>query len=308
VQTMTVFLQKTKPFHNKMFRFLLHKAKEKVHTGPVTIQWRELELESQFAYKFQSWCHEEYTLETRDIIRSFIALAVTEWILQVFEPELLSTYLQENRQMQVREKWEEIYPYVQFVFHSDDNDELMPSRKTTRKTRLYQTVFDYLQENRELVLHGFVQFRLKEYWKALLEAVDRGIQEYFQDKEYQEFVELLRYFVSIQETKYQVVHVIHHPSKRFLLYDENDSQINLDQLESVLGIGKQDQRDEDFLVSALITLAPKNINVHSVDLNPSLVDTLKNIFDERLTVCTSCMFCLTNGTSLDLAKPTHYNT
>lgn len=178
------------------------------------------------------------------------------------EPEIVQRYVYRDSVLEEEAEITQILPFVKRILDDAPDLEQWPLDKAaTRKAKIYRKTFEYLQENREIILRGFVRFRLKEYWNHLSEAVEAGIDEYLEEKQYQEFVELLRYFISNQETNYNVVHVVPAPGN-FLLYDEASQPIHLEQLDAVFSLSEQKCREEDYLISALVTLAPKQIVFH----------------------------------------------
>ena len=79
-------------------------------------------------------------------------------------------------------------------------------------------LLDFLHNNNRIVIEGFIRFRLKEYIGELKEAADRAVDD-FNRKEYREFVQLLKYFVDIQESKIDTVHVLINDDGVFKLCD-----------------------------------------------------------------------------------------
>lgn len=305
MQTISVYLQREKPTDYEAFRAIVQKLKSQVNTYPVTIDWREQVDKDCHAFVFQSWSDQEYTLETRDIVRAFVSLVIVEWIIRVVEPEFVQRYVSRDSLLEEEAELWQILPYVKRILDdSPDQGEWPIDKAVTRRAKLYRKTFEFLQENREIILRGFARFRLKDYWNHLFEAVDAGIDEYLEEKQYQEFVELLRYFISHQETKYEVVHIVPAAAK-FLLYDQEGQPIQLDQLDAVFSLGEQKCREEDYLISALVTLAPKKIVFHLAEEKQALSQTINGIFENRLVCCTSCAYCLTNRRPLDVNKPTH---
>lgn len=304
MQTLSVLLQKDKPASCEHFRQIVAKAKQKMPTAPVTIEIREETSAGYDIFKFVSWSAEEYTLETRDIVRSFVSLVVMEFIIEQMQPQLIRQIIRKEFSSQLACEWNTLLPYIQLVLKENDAE---PSQ-LSYKTRLYQQILEYLQDHREMILDGFVRFRCKPYRDTLYDAIELGMEQYMEDKEYKEFVELLRYFVSVQETRYELVHVVRGSSKPFLFFDENGSLINLDQLDMILNSVGQEFREEDYVVSALITLAPKRILFHLAEQRTSLIETLNGIFGERLAACESCVYCQNVQRALDFIKSTHYNT
>lgn len=140
---------------------------------------------------------------------------------------------------------------------------------------------EYFSENRELSLEGFIRFRLKEYIDELEYIVDRSVDELLIDREYNEFIKLLRYFVEIQEPKIEEVHVLLEDDKKYTLLDSGFKVINNDMLEDLAKeISDNDISDDDLLISSLITIAPNKIVIHDSNKikNTELLNTIKNVF------------------------------
>ncbi|QDX92916.1 hypothetical protein EEL31_24420 [Brevibacillus laterosporus] len=305
MQTVSVFLQSTHQHYIERFRHILQSMQEMIDTSPVRIECRVEEHECHTQFRFVSWSREEYTCDTLEYMASFVALVITEWTMQVVEVEMLRSFLKRKEHRALIHKFDEIYPYIQFVFHElDEVRENM--NRSTRKAAIYEQVLQYIEEEQYLYLEGFVKFRLKNYHILLDKAFDMGLQQYQQDKEYQEFVELLRFFVSKQEHRYPLVHVVLRESHEFFMYDQEDTKIDLSQLEAILGF--KPDRQEDYIVSALIALAPEKIVIHGAEESSLLLQTMQAVFGDRVLACVSCAHCLTTPGNLDFQFSSHYNT
>ncbi len=70
-----------------------------------------------------------------------------------------------------------------------------------RRNVIVRKLMDYFENTDSLILDGFVNFRLKDYMKDLEEIVDKAVDDFLMEREYKEFIRLLRYFVDIQEPK-----------------------------------------------------------------------------------------------------------
>ncbi|GED34305.1 putative sporulation protein YtxC [Brevibacillus centrosporus] len=303
MQAFRVLLENV-PAHSGTYRAILQEMTERVNTAPVRITYKEEDQNGYHVFFFQSWCEEEYDAQTIDWARAFVALSLAEWIIQVKESEIIEEMAEDLLQSeQLEEEWAEILPYIQRMCqeHEPAGTELFTA--TTRKANVYRKAFTYLEYERTVNVLGFVRFRLQDHWNELFELVEAGIDEYLEDKQYQEFVELLRYFIAVQETKQEVVHVVPSVDKPFHLYDKKGDRLWLDQLDSVLSMEEQNCRDEDYLVSALVTLAPESIVLHMATERPGLTQTIRSIFDSRLSTCQSCPLCLADRRVLDLHNP-----
>lgn len=303
MQTFRVLLENV-PAQCGTYRAIVNEMTQRVNTAPVHVTYKEQGQDGYCLFHFQSWCEEEYDAQTIEWARAFVALTVAEWVMQVKEPEIMEEITADLLQAEeMEEEWPEILPYVERICQESELDGRELFTATTRKAKVYRKAFTYLEEDRSINLLGFVRFRLQDHWNELFELVETGIDEYLEDKQYQEFVELLRYFIAVQETKQEVVHVVPSVDKPFHLYDKKGDRLWMDQLDAVLNMDEQNCRDEDYLVSALVTLAPESIVLHLTMDKPGLAQTISSIFDSRLTTCHSCPLCLSSRRVLDVHNP-----
>ncbi|MGI6553771.1 MAG: sporulation protein YtxC [Bacillota bacterium] len=165
----------------------------------------------------------------------------------------------------------------------------------SRLDRLQQKVNEYLEANGNLIIEGFVNFRLHEYLDDLEGIVDQAVELYLAEKEYNEFILLLKYFVEMQDPRVDKVHVLLGSTGYFQLYDEDENIVHNDYLQSfVVDLVDTDINYEDLLISALITIAPQKIILHIPELDRmhSTLETLKNVFANRISFCQGCIRCL----------------
>ena len=79
------------------------------------------------------------------------------------------------------------------------------------------------------------------------------------ENEYREFIRLLKYFVDIQEPKYENIHIIATNHGTYTLLDDRREEITNECIKEYLNeISESEINYDDLLVSSLITLAPKN--------------------------------------------------
>ncbi|HHY47116.1 MAG TPA: hypothetical protein GX506_07450 [Firmicutes bacterium] len=173
---------------------------------------------------------------------------------------------------------------------------LVPSEDLERvkegvRAQVYGRALEYLRANSELNVEGFVRFRLRDQVSLMFEMVGQVVEDYLAEREYREFIRLLRYFVDIQEPRIQVVHVFEAPDGSYRLVDQDNREVRSEYLDEILGeLSDGVTAGEDLLVSMLITIAPARIILH---LRPGseAVETVKNVFEEKAEVCTGCPRC-----------------
>ncbi len=212
-----------------------------------------------------------------------VAHALAQHIVANLEPDLLSQVIRRH--------------YGQF--DPAEREEILGSARAEAPrrgltARLARRIGDYLTQHRAVNLDGFVTFRLKDYVMDLEHDVDAAVDEFLIDREYREFVRLLRYFVEVQTPKLPEVHVMVQADGRFELRDHLmqplPDEVSVDfRLESQ----GAEINLEDVLVSSLITLAPREVTVHGDDAAQDLpsVRTAKQVFGQRMHYCSGCRAC-----------------
>ncbi|KUO76054.1 MAG: hypothetical protein APF77_09590 [Clostridia bacterium BRH_c25] len=178
------------------------------------------------------------------------------------------------------------------------NDEKMMQSggfyKATRRSRILRSILEYLEAENEFNIDGFVNFRLNLYINELNETIERALEIFVAEREYNEFIKLLRYFVEIQECKIEAVHLFQSKDGRYLLYDENKNRISSEYFDELRSeILDETINYDDLLISTMITISPKRITIHDIEAfkNKELIQTIMNVFTERITICSNCDMC-----------------
>ncbi|KAF1085668.1 YtxC-like family protein [Sporotomaculum syntrophicum] len=222
------------------------------------------------------------------VFKRQIASVIADLITSKWKDKLLKDIIRNNYYYFDEEEKVTIYDYAQ--------KKLNHNEKSREKNRLWilRRLTEYLNFNCNLVIDGFVRFRLKEYVNDLYDVADQAVDDFLSEREYQEFIQLLRYFVNIQDPRAELVNVVLRPSGVFQLYDEIGRVINSDYLKDfMVELAESEINYEDLLISALITIAPRKITVHMGDGNfpASTLDTICQVFAERVTKCQGCSLC-----------------
>lgn len=130
---------------------------------------------------------------------------------------------------------------------------------------------------------SFMTFRLSEYDRRLKNYVEVSIEEYKMEQEYQNFIQSLRDYVMARKPKLEKVHVVH--QDRLVIWEfryasERDQKQYIDRQfvrEHPMYIDSQ-------LIAPLVSIAPQKINLFTNDTGHSMVQTIQNIFQERVEV------------------------
>lgn len=178
-----------------------------------------------------------------------------------------------------------------------DNDVNKETFKLVKKERIFEEIEDFLKDNETIDIEGFVNFRLRDFIGELSEVVDRAIDEYMMQKEYDEFIGLLKYFVELQDSKIDVLNILIDKSGKFLFYDKEKKPITGKFLSDItIEFTGGELTDDDMLISTLIAMAPSKIYIHSLEniKSKDVLDTVEKIFSNKVFICNGCSLCAVN--------------
>ncbi len=151
-----------------------------------------------------------------------------------------------------------------------------------------------IDENDEINIQGFIRFRMKELKEELEDIVNRVVEKYMAEKEYNEFIKLLKYFVDVQESKIETINIIIRPNGDYGIQDKDGNDIMSEIFNNLTDTKYSDSVSvEDLIISGLITYCPENIIIHGKENcdNKEILDTIQKVFEERVDFCTNCEAC-----------------
>lgn len=204
---------------------------------------------------------------------------IASLIVSIMENTLLKEYVIKNYNNICSEDRETIYMCALDLFKE---------KESLIKEALRARVHSYILNNDYINIDGFLKFRIKEFSKYIPTISDIALEEYLMKKDQDEFVNVLKYFINMQEEKldYLKIHIIE--VSHIILYDKNGKKIDSVENEEIINMAMQENLNyEDFLVSTLLTLCPKKIEIlDSLNNNSSkeIIETINSIFDERVSV------------------------
>lgn len=157
---------------------------------------------------------------------------------------------------------------------------------------LIQDAFmNFLTRNCSFCFESFLTFRLKSYLDKLIDCVEMSIDEYKLEQEYQNLVENFRYYLKRKPAKINCVHLI--IDEKFTFYDDFYCPISEEKLEQYLDreiIFEKGIPIQKMAISPLVSIAPKNIHIYSDKINDGLIQSIQNIFQERVKLYRKDMF------------------
>lgn len=159
-------------------------------------------------------------------------------------------------------------------------------------SNIYYAIYNYIKENKSLVLEGFINFRLFNYMKILDSIVDDAVNRFLIEREYNEFISILKSYVNSSKSKTNNIHLIY-TNKESILIDENKNVISTtDYILKAKYLSDISFSSNDYALNTLLNILPQKITIHLIDNNiDEFINTLQLIFEDRISLCNDCKIC-----------------
>ncbi|MCI1946292.1 putative sporulation protein YtxC [Clostridium luticellarii] len=255
--------------------------------------YESIESDTHFLKLF---CDREMSNRLMNIFNMFIANIIYDIVIDEFYKNDILTFLSDEYFFLRYEELEEIRLESINVLKGkmeivDDNSIFC----INKRNEMLDKISNCINENNEINIDGFVTFRIKELLPDLESIVDKVVEKYMVEKEYNEFIKLLKYFVEIQESKIECLNIIIDSQGNYIIRDrQEDITDNFFRDLKELKCSKNlNSGLDDVLISALITNSPDRIIIHCAEncRNPELIETIEKVFTDRVEFCNSCATC-----------------
>ena len=216
--------------------------------------------------------------------KNLVAQLITEVIIKFYQEKILRRIINVN------------YFYFDEFERKiilENCDECISQEEEEITETIFIGVQEYILEHRNIVVEGVANFRINEYIKILDNIVDMAVNKYIIEKEYREFINLLKVYVNSTSSKTDMLHLIYTNGESILLdKDKNIIQVDYN-LNNAKYLSDITFSSNDIALNTLLSLLPKKIEVHLINGEDEFINTLKLIFENRIKICTSCNICKT---------------
>jgi len=156
-----------------------------------------------------------------------------------------------------------------------------PQFNKERKRVIKKLFRNYFSYNKKIILDGFVTFSIKEYTKLLDTIVDQSVNNYLIEKEYIEFIDLLKCYIDSEPSQIEKIYLIYN-QQNSTLYDKNGNTIRIDETLKSKYLSDINFSNNDYCLNTLLTLLPKELVIYSNSNKDEFLTTLELIFGERI--------------------------
>ncbi len=230
------------------------------------------------------------------IVYQCIANVLGKYIVEQFEADIIERLVALNSGSIKIDKLS-ISRYCHNILYHDPwgnlGNKYKEEDKLRRSNKIANEIEEFVQQESYLDISGFMTFRMSLYKKELTDVVEYAMDEFILDQQYEEFITLLKYFVQLQETKVELVHLIQQKGSSFALYNEQLKPLALHQEHDriVAEMLETEINIEDIVISSLITASPQQIVIHAKHIEDQVIRTVKIIFGDRAQICSNCPLC-----------------
>lgn len=197
--------------------------------------------------------------------------ALSAYIRDKYEAKILKRIITKN--------YPEIpyYTVNEIVKTKDDTD-------CSERAEMVENILKgYFEENECGNLEGIVNFRFYEYEKLLNALSEDLVDIYYLNREYDDFIELLKYFISVQDERPELIYLVVNRYGMYTILNEKRQDITNRCLSEFLRPEDiQNECFDDLLISIIITLAPEKIVVENREniKNKQLFETIEKVFEQ----------------------------
>lgn len=160
------------------------------------------------------------------------------------------------------------------------------------KSAIYDDIMSSILVNNLFNIDGYLRFKSDKINSLIDKSIEMVIEDMEMESEYNEFIDMLQFYVDGQIPLIDIVNVIIEKND-FKLFDSNNNQLESQSINEIIDDLYFDNINKsDILVSSLIVLAPKEIVLHiENDKEEDLLMVLRKVFKNRLSFCYGCNIC-----------------
>ncbi|AAO36766.1 conserved protein [Clostridium tetani E88] len=238
---------------------------------------------------------EKLTKKSKNIFHLHIANIIYNIYIDKFLKENMIEFIEESYFFLNSKDIKEIEEKIRDIL--TNNEKMIDSSNIyymNKKNEIMDEILECIKERNEINIEGFLTFRTKTLEKELKLIIEKIVEEYVIEKEYDEFIKLLKYFVNIQESRIDEVNIIIYKEGNYIIKDKNGIDITEELFKDFISNNVSLEINlDDILISGLITYCPEKIIIHCVEncLNKELINTINNVFLKKVAYCNSCETC-----------------
>lgn len=223
------------------------------------------------------------------VIQPMLSRVFADYILATFERTWLHEILTDTFYYEDEDEMTAIVSLFYLIMNGKradlPNAKSIPSRQGLIEDAVNSLLEDSFKKELSFSFDSFLKFRMKEYRECIATYIEMAIDEYKLEQDYQSFIENLRSFLVRKKPMMSVLHIVY--TNKPVFYDERFRLIHEEQITKAMNntsFFSHQSLMEPTLLQPLLTFAPKEVILYADNDVTGLLYTLKNIFQERLSI------------------------
>lgn len=218
-----------------------------------------------------------------DLLKSLLVSLLAEFILKIKEDQWLLAIIA-NFFYYDYEEQQQILSIAHSI--SDGDIKNIPGKQAivSRHQLIEKILHQFLKVPISFSFESFVKFRLKQYHDTLFQFVEMAIDEYKLEQEYQSFIQTLRELLDNRQPKMSRLHLVHQGTL-FRFFNDTFQEIGQEEMKQLLDrklLKGQHIFIDSAVIAPLVSIAPDQINLYTNDVDHNLIQTILNLFQERV--------------------------
>ncbi|WP_299089535.1 putative sporulation protein YtxC [uncultured Metabacillus sp.] len=218
-------------------------------------------------------------------LENLVIPGLVQFIIDHKEHQMMLTILKEHYFFLEEEEQQQIIHIAQSIIEGERKDIPGVQSFFSRDVILRDSLQEFLRPDLFFSFSSFQKFRLHEYTARLREYVEAAIEEYKLEQEYQNFIQSLRDFLVHCDSKLEFLSIVQ--DKEFLVYNAENLKVTEDELQAYIDqafVSQHPMYIDSKLLAPIVSIAPKWIYLYTNDPFDGMVQTIQNVFQERVTI------------------------
>lgn len=220
------------------------------------------------------------------VLKALLIPTLTNYILKVKEDQLMLAIISNFFYYHDYEEQQQIISLAHSISEGEISGIPDLHKVIARKNLIEQALEDFLNRTVSFSLESFIKFRLKAYYEILFQLIETAIDEYKMEQEYQSFIQTLRELLVKRESKLVCLHLLYQ-DQIFRFFNENFTELTPEEIKLLLDrklIVHQPIYIDSSIIVPLVSIAPKVIHLYSNDVDHNIIQSILNIFQERVKI------------------------
>lgn len=217
-------------------------------------------------------------------IERLIIPGLVQFIINHKEQQLMLTMIKEQYYFLEEEEQQQIIHIAQSIMEGEREDIPGVKQFPQRELILKEALEQFLRPDLYFSYTSFEKFRLHEYTTGLRSIVELAIEEYKLEQEYQNFIQSLRDYLVNRECVLDEIAIVH--DTHFQVFNHFD-EMTEDELKTYIDkkfVRQHPMYIDTNLLGPIVSIAPKKIKLFSDDPFDGMIQTILNVFEERVSI------------------------